>query len=181
MIMMKNILFISAFCVFAAGICQAKEPGTKAIIKCSAVNRAIALQKDTIPPADVMQVITTAIYSTNDFNIEKVAELYTPNATITDDEPPYSWNGPTAGVQWVNAVEKVCKDNDLTKLKGSIGAINVFLQTADNVYIIVPVTYTGNLTGRSHFTAEGAFIFVLRMINGRWLIKNQAWIPKKGM
>jgi len=179
--MMKNILFISAFCLFATSACYAKKSRTNAALKNAGVNTGVLFLKDTIPPADVMQVITAAIYSTNDFNIEKVADLYTPNATIADDEPPYSWNGPTAGVQWVNAVEKVCKDNDLTKLKGSIEPINVFQQSADNVYIIVPVTYTGNLPGRSHFTAKGAFTFVLRMINGRWMIKSQAWMPKNGM
>lgn len=179
--MMKNILFISVFCLFATSICYAKNSRPNAAIKNTRVNTGVFLLNDTIPPADVMQVITAVIYSTNDFNIEKVADLYTPNATIADDEAPYSWNGPTAGVQWVNAVEKSCKDNDLTKLKGSIEPINVFQQSADNVYIIVPVTYTGNLPGRSHFTAKGAFTFVLRMINGKWMIKSQAWMPQKGM
>lgn len=136
---------------------------------------------DTVPPADVMDIVAAAVYSLNTFSIEKVADLYTPNAVIADDEPPYSWNGPTAGIQWVNAVEQVCKDNRLTKLKGTIGAINVFQQTTDNVYIVVPVSYSGELPGKTHFTSRGAFTFVLRMINGKWLIKSQAWMPKKGM
>jgi len=128
-----------------------------------------------------MDIVTAVIYSLNTFNIEKVADLYTPNAVVADDEPPYSWNGPTAGIQWVNAVEKVCKDNRLTRLKGTIEAVNVFQQRADNFYIVVPVSFTGNLPGKQSFSADGAFTFVLRMVNGKWMIKSQVWMPKKGM
>ena len=92
--------------------------------------------KDTVPPSEVMDVINVIITSTDKFDIEAVANLYTPNAVIADDEPPYSWNGPTAGVQWVNAIEQVCKDTHLTKLKASIGSVNVFQQSSDNVYIV---------------------------------------------
>ncbi|GAC1313232.1 MAG: hypothetical protein NVSMB24_36140 [Mucilaginibacter sp.] len=144
-------------------------------------NSRVEFSADTTLPADVMAVITAAVYSINNFNIDAVANLYTPNAVIADDEPPYSWNGPTAGVQWVNAVERTCKDNRLTKLKGSIEGVNVFQQSNDNIYVVVPVTYKGILPGKTQFEAGGAFTFVLRLTNGKWLIKSQAWMPRKGM
>jgi len=136
---------------------------------------------DTIPPAEVLYVLQRAINALNNFDIDAVANLYTHNALVADDEPPYSWNGPTAGVQWVNAVEQVCKDNRLTKLKATIEPIHVFQLTTDNVYTVVPVSFTGVLPGRARFTAKGAFAFVLRMENGKWLIKSQVWMPKTGM
>lgn len=137
--------------------------------------------RDTIPPPEVLDVIAIVINSTNNFDIEAVANLYTPNAVVADDEPPFSWNGPTAGIQWVNSVEKACKDNRLTKLRAKMGRINVYQQSADDAYIIVPVSYKGVLPGKTEFSAIGAFTFVLRQINGHWLIKNQAWMPQKGM
>jgi ketosteroid isomerase-like protein len=137
--------------------------------------------KDTVPPSEVMDVINVIITSTDKFDIEAVANLYTPNAVIADDEPPYSWNGPTAGVQWVSAIEQVCKDTHLTKLKASIGSVNVFQQSSDNVYIVVPVTYSGDLPGKVKFSADGAFTFVLRMISGKWMIKEQVWMPRKAL
>jgi ketosteroid isomerase-like protein len=139
-----------------------------------------AFKADTTLPGEVMDVIKAAVYSLNNFDIEKVANLYTPNASVADDEPPYSWNGPTAGVQWVNAVEQVCKDNKLTKLKGSIETISVYQQNADNIYVVVPVSYNGLLPGSQRFNSKGAFTFVLRLINGKWLIKSQVWMPKRG-
>jgi hypothetical protein len=178
--MRKGMLFISATILITAsllGPAFAKDCRRNTVF----IHTHKGLITDTVPPPDVMDIVAAAIYSLNTFSIEKVAALYTPNAVIADDEPPYSWNGPTAGVQWVNAVEQVCKDNRLTKLKGTIEAINVFQQTTDNVYIVVPVNYSGELPGKTHFTSRGAFTFVLRMINGRWMIKSQVWMPKKGM
>jgi ketosteroid isomerase-like protein len=136
---------------------------------------------DTIPPSNVMEIVSKAIYALNSFDIAAVADLYTPNAVVADDEAPYSWNGPTAGVQWVNAVEKVCKDNHLSKLKGVIEPINVFQQSADNCYIVVPASFTGNLPDKRRFSVKGAFTFVLRQENGKWLIKSQAWMQKKAI
>jgi ketosteroid isomerase-like protein len=183
--MIKKVLFIPAFSLLIATqfaqSCYATETGNNMRDKKIKVSSFPVLLKDTVPPPEVMEVVTAAINSLNTFNIDAVANLYTPNAVVADDEPPFSWNGPTAGVQWVNAVERVCKENHLTKLKGSIANVSVYQQSTDNVYIIVPVNYTGNLPGKASFEAEGAFAFVLRMINGKWMIKSQVWMPKKGM
>ena len=183
--MEKNIRLISAFSLLAVTlfvqICDAKQTGEVVYNKNIETHSYHIRLTDTLPPSEVMNIVSSVIYSLNSFNINQVADLYTPNAVIADDEPPYSWNGPTAGIQWVNAVEQVCKDNRLTKLKGVITNINVFQQTADNVYLVVPVIYTGNLPGKQSFISKGAFTFVLRIINGRWMIKSQVWMPKKGM
>src|ERR1700757_4729719 len=59
---------------------------------------SVSAVTDTVPPADVMEVVTKAINAINSFNIDELANLYTPNAVVADDEAPYSWNGPTAGI-----------------------------------------------------------------------------------
>lgn len=181
---MRNLLLISLVFLFAPNIgmqrAVAKPTGSVNNWRPQIESR-VKFSADTTLPADVMAVITAAIYSLNNFNIDAVANLYTPNAVIADDEPPYSWNGPTAGIQWVNAVERTCKENRLTKLKGSIESVNVFQQSNDNIYVVVPVTYKGTLPGKAQFEAVGAFTFVLRLTNGKWLIKSQAWMPRKGM
>jgi ketosteroid isomerase-like protein len=182
--MKKNTPFI--FIILIALSFPLKSNFAKAAAKIVALNApelsaATVLTTDTVPPADVMDVVTAVIYSLNNFNIDAVANLYTPNAVIADDEPPYSWNGPTAGIQWVNAVQQVCRDNRLTKLKGQMAAVNVYQQNSDNVYIVVPVIYTGTLPGKTPFEANGAFAFVLRQTNGKWLIKSQVWMPRKAL
>jgi ketosteroid isomerase-like protein len=130
--------------------------------------------------AEVMNVINAVIKASGTFDISAVANLYTPNAVIADEEPPFSWNGPTAGVQWVSVVEKTCKDYKLRDFKGKIGRINVYLQTDESIYVVVPVNYTGQIRGEN-FEEEGAFTFVFRQVSGQWLIKSQVWVARKGL
>src|ERR1700761_312154 len=164
--MFKNYLFALFFCVG----CFINQYSYAATI-CTAV-------KDTVAPPEVMDVINTVLLSTDNFKIDAIANLYTPNAVISDDEAPFSWNGPTAGAQWVDAVERACKERHITRLKASVGTAGVCLVNADNVYIIVPVSYAGRLPDRNSFSAKGTFTFVLRLTNGKWLIKSQAWTPQ---
>lgn len=128
----------------------------------------------------VMTIISTVVNASSTFDINAVADLYTPNAVVADEEPPFSWNGPTAGVQWVSTVEKTCKDYKLKGFKGKIGKVSVYLQTEESIYVVVPVDYTGEIKG-DHFEEDGAFTFVFRMVSGHWLIKSQVWVARKGM
>lgn len=130
--------------------------------------------------AMVVDIINKVIKASSSFDINAVADLYTPNAVVADEEPPFSWNGPTAGVQWISTVEKTCKDFKLKDFKAKIGSINVYLQTDESVYVVVPVDYTGQIKG-DRFEEEGAFTFIFRMVSGRWLIKSQVWVARKGM
>ncbi|MGZ3750243.1 MAG: YybH family protein [Mucilaginibacter sp.] len=128
----------------------------------------------------VISIIKKVVEASSTFDIDAVADLYTPNAVVADEEPPFSWNGPTAGVQWVNTVEKTCKDVKLKGFKGKIGHISVYLQTDESVYVVVPVDYTGQIKG-DPFEEDGAFTFVFRMVSGRWLIKSQVWVARRSL
>ena len=180
---MKNTIVVSAFSLLITALCTNIAVGSKILTApySSGLQASTISATDTIPPPEVLEVIRLVINAANKFNVEALADLYTPNAVIADDEPPYSWNGPTAGIQWLNAVEQACKENRLTNLKGRMDRINVCQHNDGNVYIVVPVSFTGNLPGRREFSAVGAFTFVLRQSNGKWLIKSQAWMPQKGM
>lgn len=169
------MLFAAIFIVVSAA---AAKPAVDSVFTASGHEVAM---RDTAVPSDVMNIVTTVVNATNNFNIDAVANLYTPNAVISDDDPPYSWNGPTAGVQWVNAIERACKVNSVTKLKGVIGTINIFQQSTDNVYMVVPVSYTGLLPHKQRFAVRGAFTFVLRRSESKWLIKSQTWIQQKAL
>lgn len=128
----------------------------------------------------LISIISTVVAASGSFDITPLADLYTPNALVADEQPPFSWNGPTAGAQWINSIEKACRDLKIKRLKGKIGHINVYLQTDESVYVVVPVDYTGEIKGDS-FEEEGVFTFVFRLESGRWLIKSQVWVSRRGM
>jgi hypothetical protein len=125
-------------------------------------------------------IINKVVEASANFEIGAIGDLYTLNATVADEEPPFSWNGPTAGAQWVNAVEQTCKELKIRKLRGRPGRITIYLQTDESVYVVVPVTYTGDQHG-DPFEESGAFTFVFRVVRGKWLIKSQVWMSKRGL
>jgi ketosteroid isomerase-like protein len=129
---------------------------------------------------EVMKIINVVVKASSTFDVNAVTDLYTPNAVVADEEPPFSWNGPTAGVQWVSTVEKTCKDFKLKNFRAKIRDVSVYLQTEESIYVVVPVDYTGEIKG-DRFDEEGAFTFIFRLVNGHWLIKSQVWVARKGM
>lgn len=129
---------------------------------------------------EVIQIINTVIKASSTFDVNAVTDLYTPNAVVADEEPPFSWNGPTAGVQWISTVEKTCKNLKMKNFRAKIRDISVYLQTEESIYIVVPVDYTGQIKN-DYFDEEGAFTFIFRLVNGHWLIKSQVWMARKGM
>lgn len=153
---------------------RAKNISSQLTCKADSTADSIATRKSLIA------IINRVIEASANFEISTVGDLYTLNATVADEEPPFSWNGPTAGAQWVNAVEKTCKDLKIRKLKSRMGHISVYLQTGESVYVIVPVTYTGELHS-DNFEESGAFTFVFRIVGGKWLIKSQVWTTKRGL
>ncbi|MDP9076979.1 MAG: nuclear transport factor 2 family protein [Bacteroidota bacterium] len=176
--MIKKVLLVSACSLLTLSgyACYANIADNPFLFKITSRHPA-----DTIPRREVMDVVKAAIHASNSFNEQTVADLYTPNAVVADDEPPYSWNGPTAGIQWINAVERAVKENRIRKFKAEIEQPSIYQQTNDNVYVVVPVTYTGDLPGGDPFSVRGAFTFVLRQINDKWLIKSQVWMREKGL
>lgn len=146
----------------------------RTVFKADSTADSIATRKS------LLAIINKVIEASGSFEIGAVGNLYTLNATVADEEPPFSWSGPTAGAQWVNAVEKTCKDLKIRKLKGRMGHVSIYLQTGESVYVIVPATYTGDIHG-DPFEESGAFTFVFRMVNGKWLIKSQVWTPRRGL
>src|SRR5882757_1109803 len=133
----------------------------------------------TIKP-EVLEIVNAVLKASYTFNIEKVSEFYTPNAVISDEQQPFSWAGPLAGVQWINSVQKAIKDFKIKDFKVNVKRIKIFQQTEEIAYLVVPVEYTGTINGEP-FDEEGAFSFVLRIVSGKWLIKSQAWVPKNGL
>jgi ketosteroid isomerase-like protein len=133
----------------------------------------------TLKP-EVLAIVNIALKASYTYDISKVAELYAPNAVVIDEQQPFSWNGPLAGVQWVNSVQKAVKDFKIKDFKVNVKRVKVFQQTDEIAYLIVPVEYTGTINGEP-FDEEGAFTFVLRIVGDKWLIKSQAWVPKNGL
>jgi hypothetical protein len=167
--MKKHLLPLLCLCMFMSSL----------PVMAASVKRMLPADTVVKLKPEVRQVVETVIKASGTFNIEAVSDLYAPNAVVADEQPPFSWNGQLAGVQWINSVQKAVKDFKISDFKVDLQRIKTFQQTEEIVYLVAPVEYTGLVNGE-HFEEQGAFSFVLRIVSGKWLIKSQAWVPRNG-
>jgi hypothetical protein len=165
----------SIFTMVRVGLLLILITGQKAMA--AGVNLADTVKK--LNP-EVLQSVNTVLKACYTFDIDKVTDMYAPNAVVTDEQQPFSWNGQLAGVQWVNSVQKAVQEFKIKDFTVIVKRIKIFRQTEELAYLIVPVEYTGTVNG-DPFNEEGAFSFVFRIVSGKWLIKSQAWVPKNGL
>jgi len=168
--------FLAVFFLAVIGM----QPGYAKGLVVPDTNTASHLEDSAQTRKTLIGIINLVVNASGSFDISPLADLYTPNALVADEQPPFSWNGPTAGAQWVSSIEKACKDLKIKKLEGKLGRITVYLQNDESIYVVAPVNYTGLIKG-DPFNEDGVFTFVFRMEGGKWLIKSQVWTSRRGM
>ncbi|XHR93972.1 hypothetical protein ACFJIV_27335 [Mucilaginibacter sp. UC70_90] len=114
--MKKHLLPLLCLCMFMSSL-----PGIAASAK-------MMLPADTVAKLkpEVRQVVETVIKASGTFSIEAVSDLYAPNAVVADEQPPFSWNGQLAGVQWINSVQKAVRILKSEILKLICSALKLF-------------------------------------------------------
>jgi len=61
------------------------------------VNRdttTVSLDDSATTRKTLIGIINTVVTASGSFDITPLADLYTPNALVADEQPPFSWNGP---------------------------------------------------------------------------------------
>ena len=138
---------------------------------CGAI--AVAAQ----PPANISGPIQTVIRATNTGKTAALADLYTSDAVVVDEEAPFIWNGAGAGVAWFDQVSKAFQQMKMTGFKAAAGPASEYERDGRNAYVIVPLTLTGT-AGKKAFRETGTFTFTLRQVGESWKISSQVWTTR---
>ena len=115
---------------------------------------AIALALYIAAPAaasDATDVMATVREYLGDFNkgdADQAAGLCAPQAIIIDDFPPHTWQGPTACLDWWNALVAFDKSKGITDEDVTIGKPRRVVVTGDRAYVVVPATYKYKENGK---------------------------------
>ena len=115
---------------------------------------AIALALYIAAPSaasDATDVMTTVKEYLGDFNkgdADQAAGLCAPQAIIVDDFPPHTWQGPTACLDWWNALVAFDKSKGITDEDVTIGKPRRVVVTGDRAYVVVPATYKYKENGK---------------------------------
>jgi ketosteroid isomerase-like protein len=105
------------------------------------------------------------------------SKLYSKDAVLVDEIPPFEWRGTSAGIAWWRAVEAF-----MIKERHHIRLVNVriseFQRSAVDAYLIQPMTIMEIAGGREPSSESGTLTYTFRQIDGTWLIISQVWTTK---
>jgi hypothetical protein len=104
--------------------------------------------------------------------------LFTPDAVVIDEVPPFRWDGPHAASTWYAMLHGHLVAAHMRGFQVAIGAPIEYRQAGDGAYLIVPATLSG-MAGTKPFHSTGSLTFTFRRIAGDWKIATDVWTTTK--
>jgi ketosteroid isomerase-like protein len=150
---------------------------TIAVVLCLALWPAFSSAAVTAPPAPITNLTNAVIRASNTDDASGLAKLFTVDAVVVDENPPFVWRGAGAGVAWWRIVDQVLQNHKMTHFKASGVRISEFLQAGTDAYLVQPLTLTG-IAGGKPFAESGTLTYTFHDAGGTWLISTLVWSTK---
>jgi ketosteroid isomerase-like protein len=115
--------------------------------------------------SDVMAAVNQFIDAFNKGDVKAVLAACSAQASIIDEFPPYSWQGPTACSDWVNDFDANSKKDKITDPLVTLGKTRHVDITEDRAYVVVTANYKFKQDGKP--TAETGSTFTLALQSWR--------------
>lgn len=130
--------------------------------------------------ADLRRVLVpvSTVLSAYDGGRGSLRSIYTRDAVIIDGNAPFRWDGPNAGVTWLDSMHAEFQFWNLTgfhAVSPHVGRVEI--QGAFAV-VVLPVAVSGSI-GTRHYKGSGEFMFVLQKVGNAWLIRGQSWSQQR--
>ena len=138
-----------------------------------AVHTNEALASDA---ADVTAVVHRYLDNLDDKTLQTALALCDSPVSIIDEIPPHEWHGPTACVDWWNALGAYDDANGITDGNVALGTPWNVDVTGDRAYFVAPMTYTYKQRGKA-IKESAAFAVALKRTSAGWRIT--AWAYSK--
>jgi len=126
------------------------------------------------PPAPILRLANAAMDAANSNDESRFAGLYTDDAVVVDEIPPFAWRGANAGGSWWHAVASIAQKMKMTHLRAINIRISEFRQTPTDAYLVEPMTVSAIANGKP-FAEAGTTTFTFHEAGGNWLISSQVW------
>jgi len=110
--------------------------------------------------------------STN--NVAGMTTAFAAEVSISDEFPPYYWNGKDAFAQWGKDFMADSTTHKVTEPAMTFGTVTQARVTGDNAYVVAPGTYAYKADGKPMLT-NGLFTFTLHRSGESWKITSMIW------
>jgi len=129
------------------------------------------------PPAPILKLATAVISAANADDASAFAGLFTGDAVVVDENPPFVWRGAGAGVAWWHVVREVTQKAKLTHVRAIDVRTTEFKQSPTDAYMIQTMTVSGS-AGTKPFAEPGTMTYTFHQAGGTWLISSMVWTTK---
>jgi ketosteroid isomerase-like protein len=136
-----------------------------------------AMAAPTPPPAPILKLANAVIHAANTGDASAFAGLYTADAVVVDENPPFTWRGTGAGTAWWHEVDAVSQKLKLTHLRATHVRVSEFKRSATDAYLVEPMIVSGAINGKP-FAEPGTMTYTFHIERGTWLISSQVWTTK---
>lgn len=129
------------------------------------------------PPAPILKLANAVVRAANENDSNALRGIYTTDAVVVDENPPFAWRGPGAGTAWWRVVGTVTRKMKMTRLRAVNVRISEFHQSSTDAYMVQPMTITG-IAGGKPFAESGTMTYTFHDAGGTWLISTAVWTTK---
>ena len=138
---------------------------------------ALTVAAPSQPPAPILKLVSAFLHATNTDDASALAGLFTDDAVVVDEIPPFVWRGAGAGTAWWNAVHAMMQKASITNLKATSVGLGEFKQSPTDAYLVTAMKITGIADGKP-FAESGTQTYTFHNAGGSWLISTATWSTK---
>ena len=100
---------------------------------------------------------------------------FLPDATIVEDLAPYSWHGPTAGMEWLQAMNANAERSGMSGVNMRFLPATTVHITGERAYAVIPGDLTYAFKDGAVRHAQGHVTFSLQKVAADWRIASLTW------
>jgi len=142
-----------------------------------AVAPDFAIAAPNVPPP-ILRLANAAMHAANANDASAFAGLYTDNAIVVDEIPPFVWRGANAGTSWWHVVAAEAQKLKMTHLKAIGIRVGEFRSSPTDAYLVEPMSVTAIANGKP-FVEPGTTTYTFHKVGETWLISSQIWTARR--
>lgn len=127
----------------------------------------------TQPPAAIATLAHAIVGAANANDASKLRGIYTDDAVVIDEDPPFVWRGANAGVMWWRSVAKIIATKHATLHAAGL-PFTEYRVDGDDAYLIQPMRIEKSAGGHT-MVERGMQTYTFHRARGVWKISSAVW------
>jgi ketosteroid isomerase-like protein len=134
-------------------------------------------QTKAAPPQAIVKLANAVVNVGNTNDASSLSGIFTSDAVVVDENPPFVWRGANAGTAWWNGLTVLMKRAHMGHLHVGSVRVGEYRQSPTDAYLVESMVIAGVEAGKP-FTESGTMTFTFHKTGGRWLISTEVWSTK---